>query len=238
MIRILALLAPLFLFISCINGEEELTVNFDASGTFTARYEFPTAAAASLGPPARYRRELERIDQEEDSIEITHLEFGFVRGKLLIHIKAKFDNVTKLLEISERQKGKFAKGVGMDAGELDLLADGISVDLNNLKVDYSRAMDLRPILPSMAINNPRLLRDSKFRFKINLPVAIESSNAHAISPDRKSISWEFMLRDYVDKPINMTFKTETITPWWLWVLFVALVLIGFFTIRKLTRRFR
>ena len=236
MIRFLTLLAPLFFLVSCIDGEEEITVNADASGTFTARYEFPSAVAARMGPPARYRKELQRIDEEEDSIEITHMEIGFVRGKLIFHIDANLDDVTKLLEVAERQRKKFVEGTGVEASELDVFLGGIDFALNGTQIDFSRAMALGPMFPDAVRDNPRLLMDSQFRFKINLPIGVESSNAHEVSADGKSMAWSFMLRDYIDEPIEMEFRTKPLIPWWAWIVLPLTLIAILFLIWKVVRR--
>ncbi|MGC6427828.1 MAG: hypothetical protein ACON5H_12650 [Akkermansiaceae bacterium] len=235
MIRVLSFLLPLFIMISCIDGEEEITVNADASGTFKVRYEFPSAAAAEIGPPAKYRRELERIDAEEEGIRITHQEIGFVRGKLLIHVEAEFDDVTDLLEIADRQQENFIEGTGIGPGKLENLLGGIHFALEGMKADFSRRLEIGSMLPEMVRNDPRLLLESEFRFTINLPIAIESSNAAELSADRKSMSWKFLLRDYVDQPIVMKFRTEPLVPWWAWIFLTGILLLVLMGLCKLVR---
>lgn len=236
MIRFLALVAPLFFLVSCIEGEEELTVNLDASGLFKARYEFPAAVSARMGPPARYRRELQRIDAEEEGIEITQMEIGFVRGKLIFHLEAKFDNVLDLLQVAERQRDKFSEGTGMKASELEVFLGGIAFKLDGLNAEYFRSMDLGPMFPATLKKNPALLMDSEFRFKINLPVAVESSNADQVSADGKSMTWSFMLQDYVNKPIEMNFRTQEVVPWWAGVLGVIVLLLVIWLLWRLIRK--
>lgn len=235
-LRILTLLALLFFLSSCIDGEEEITVNPDASGTFVARYEFPSAVAARMGPPARYRRELQRIDEEEDAIEITHMEIGFVRGKLIFHLDVTFHDVTELLEVAERQQEKFVTATGVEASEFDTLLGGIDFALDGTQIDFTRAMALGPMLPTTVRINPRFLMDSQFRFKINLPIGVESSNAHEISADGKSMAWSFMLRDYIDQPIQMEFRTKPLVPWWAWIVLPLTLIAILFLIWKVVRR--
>lgn len=236
MIRAFLLIPLLFLLNSCIEGEEEIWINADASGKMIAHYEFPAAAASKMGPPAAYRRELIRIDEEEDGIQINDLQFGFVKGKLVIHLEIEFENALDLLEISERQGEKFAGETGMPPSELETFLGGINVKRDGVAVDFSRTMNLAPMLPGIVKDNPRILDDSAFRYVIHLPTSVKESNAHDISNGGKTQEWVFLLKDYTVEPIEMSFKTKSLVPWWAWAIMALIVLLVIFGLWRLIRR--
>lgn len=236
MIRALLLIPLLFLLNSCIEGEEEIWIDADASGKIIAHYELPSAVAARMGPPGVYRRELARIDEEEDGIQINNLQFGFVKSKLVIHLEIEFDNALDLLPISERQGEKFARETGMPPSELETFLGGIDVRVGNMRANYSRSMDLGPMFPRIVRDNPKVLDDSAFRFIMHLPFAAESSDAHTVSDGRKTLEWNFLLQDYVSKPIQMSFVSKSLVPWWAWVLGVILLLIVVIVILLVLKR--
>lgn len=201
-----------------------------------AHYELPSAVAARMGPPGVYRRELARIDEEEDGIQINDLQFGFVKGKLVIHLEIEFDNALDLFEISERQGEQFAGETGMPPSELETFLGGIDVKLDGAAVNYQREMNLGPFFPGIVRDNPGMLDDSAFRYVIHLPVASESSNAHLISNEGRTLEWNFLLRDYVSKPIQMSFVSKSLVPWWVWVVSIILLLVIVFFIWQIFKR--
>lgn len=237
MIRALFLIPLLFLLNSCIEGEEEIWINADASGKFVAHYEFPAAAASKMGPPAAYRRELRRIDEEEDSITINELEFGFLKAKLVIHLELEFDNALELFEISQRQGEKFAGETGMPPSELETFLGGIDVQRAGVAVDYSREMNFGPMFPGIVKDNPGVLDDSTFRYIIHLPTSVKESNAHDISNEGKTLEWSFLLKNYTVEPIEMTFRTNSLVPWWAWVVTAVFAILLYLGIGFILKKF-
>jgi hypothetical protein len=108
----------------------------------------------------------------------------------------------------------------------EALFGSIDLELNDLILSLHREIHLTPILPSAVKSAPGLLSDSSLRFRLHLPVPAERTNAPAISPDRRTLEWEFLLRDHTTTPLIITAEAPLPLPWWIWFTVALLALLG------------
>ncbi|MGJ8694921.1 MAG: hypothetical protein ACSHYF_01265 [Verrucomicrobiaceae bacterium] len=210
---------------SCIEGEEEIWINLDASGKIRAHYEFPPALRAQLGDPANIVSAIEQIDEAEDGIEVQQIQFSQVGSKLVFHLEATFDDARDLLEMTERSAPVLIEEAGMQPEELDAVAGDIDLNVDGLTVNLSRAISLGNFFPEMIRRNPSLLGKSNFRYLIHLPFPATKTNAHEVTNNGKSLSWIFVLRDHVDSPMALSFETQIRPPWWMLMLLGLIVIL-------------
>jgi len=207
---------PLLFLTSCIEGEEEIWINWDASGKIRAHYEFPPILRVKLGDPKAFIIALRDLDEREEGIEIQELSFEQVGSKFVFHLEATFDDVTELQEISERNADTLVEAI---AGSMSLAMQG-------LNISFQREILLDGMFPERVIRNPQYLGSSNFRYQIHLPFPVKSSNAHAVTNDGKSLEWIFLLKEHTQEPMEMSLDTRIILPWWIWAIAIILILIG------------
>ena len=104
----LFLLFSIVVLTSCVEGDEEVWINDDASGNIVATYKLPTIALRQIGDPDDFIKALKLIDEKEVMIEITDLSFEVKSGRAIFHLEAKFDDARELLSITERNKSVFS----------------------------------------------------------------------------------------------------------------------------------
>lgn len=232
----LLLFLPLLLLNSCIEGEEEVWINLDASGKLRAHYEFPPALKAQMGDPDVIVAALRALDEREDGIEIQALSFGMVGRQLIFHLEATFDDARDLLEISERNLDVLIEDTGMDPAQADAMSGGITFAMNGMSPSFQRDISLAGMFPEMIANNPGLLGSSNFRYLIHLPFPATETNAHKVENGGKTLIWRFLLKEHVTEPMSLSLKTKIVIPWWAWLIGGVLLLGLFFMSWRIFRR--
>jgi hypothetical protein len=228
---------PALILTSCVEGEEEVWINPDASGRFMAHYEIPSIALSQMSNPDDMIRALRMIDEKEEGIEITKLSFEKKGSKAILHLKATFKDVRKLLEISDRNEDFFAKEAKADPEQMDAIAGVINFGLDGLTPTFTRSVSLDGLFPAMISERPKMLGPSNFKYTIHLPAEVKTHNAHSVSEDGRTVSWTFLLKDHFEQPMEMAFTTALPIPWWAWLALAILVFgIAWLIWRKVLRR--
>ncbi len=202
---------------SCVEGEEEVWINADASGRFRAHYEIPKIALSQMAAPDDVIRALRKVDELEDGIEITTLSFEKRGSKAIFHLEANFDDARELLEMSERNEELFVEETATDPKQIDAIAGDIEFAIKGLTPTFNRSISLNGLFPSMVSNRPKMLGSSNFKYTIHLPAKVKESNAHSISNDGRTVSWTFLLKEHFEVPMQMSFTSELPVPWWGWL---------------------
>ena len=223
------LLFPLLL-VSCFESREEVSLNLDGSGSLELEVKLPALAKLEIGDPEPYLKVLREIDAEEDGIQFQTLSFDKIGGQLIFFLKADFEEVWELKELQKRHAHRFLELSGADPAKLGGAAGRTEVKMRGLGVDYERTIPLSGMLPTAVRAMPGLVGSAKSTFTINLPIAVKESNADKISKNGKSLTWNFLIRDHVQEPLVMKFRTTP--PWWAWLLLGIFL----FLLWKLARR--
>lgn len=225
--RILTLLffLPFVALTSCVEGEEELWINDDASGHVVLHYKIPSIALRRLGDPNDFIKALELIDEKEEMIEITKLSFEVKSSRAIFHLEAKFDDARELLSITERNKPIFAEETSTDPKDLDSILGDIDFRIDGITPAFDRIVRPSNIFPPMVNKRPKMLGSATFKYCIHLPTKVKETNAHSISDDGKTVSWIFELRNHFEDPIDMTLRAGFLFPWWTCLLIVTLIVI-------------
>ncbi len=232
-------LSHFFLFLtsvllcSCIEGEEEIWIQPDASGRLRIHYELPQIALLQLPKPEEVVQSLHKIDQSENSLQITALSFEKKKGKIVFHLEAAFKDARKLTELPERYKDIFITDTSVNPQKIEHISGKIDFKLEGLTPTFFRSIDLSELFPAILKKFPKRLGASNFKYTIHLPAKVKESNAHSISEDGKTLQWTFFLQEQLTDPIEMAFTTELPLPWWLWPL---LGLLSFTLIRLIWRK--
>ena len=134
----LFLLFPIVVLTSCVEGDEEVWINDDASGNIVATYRLPTIALRQIGDPDEFIKALKLIDEKEVMIEITDLSFELKSGRAIFHLEAKFEDARELLSITERNKPVFSKQTKTDQKYLDSILGDINFRFDGITPAFDR----------------------------------------------------------------------------------------------------
>lgn len=235
LINAIFLLGILFLQ-SCVEGDEEIWIEPDGSGRLAVHYSIPSLALQKSGNPDHFIRALKLIDEKEPGIEIQRISFEVTRGKAVFKLEATFDEISDLFGAAERSGAAFDEEADMDADQLDLIVGDVAFGFPALHPSFKRSVELGPVFPSMVRQNPAMLGSSNFKYVLHLPYEVQETNAHQLSPDRKTVTWDFKLKDNLDIPMVMSVKTAIPVPWWGWIILALLLLTFLLIITALLRR--
>lgn len=227
---------------SCIDGQEELTILDDGSGTMQISYNIPLRAL-SASETKQLEDFIKEVDQRHASITLTHFSTqpsGF--GMQRLEASLEFTSIQEVAKIYEdeicgpnapqpepQMKGLIEKACAL-VGKFRTTFTGLSVSVD-------REVDLQPLFEAK-ITNPKALGESEFRYIMHLPHAVGETNATSVSEDRKTLQWTVKLRDHFDKPIIM--HSSIPLPWWLVLgtgaIALLLLLLIVWLVRKLFRQ--
>lgn len=234
---LLVLLAlPSFLATSCVEGEEEIWINFDSSGRMEARYELPSIAMRQLGNPDDIIEALEQVAAREKGVTLEFCTFTTKGTKSVFHLKAEFDDVLEIFDIASRNEEDFVEKTGTDPQKIEAVAGDIDFRFEKLRAAFDRKVSLADLFPAAVAKRPAVLGGSTFKYTLHLPLAVAETNAHEMSEDRKTVSWTFKLRDSFENPMVMSLKTESPVPWWGWIGLVLLLILFLGFLRFVFRR--
>lgn len=214
LLSFLALLTP-----SCIEGEEELWINLDKSGRLEARYEFPSIALKQLGDPEKIVEALKQVAAREKGLTMNLCTATTEGTKTSLHLKGEFDDVLELFELAARNEEFFVAEAEVDPDKIEAVAGDIEFRFTNLRGVFTREIDLNHLFPELVSKRPGMLGSSTFKYTLHLPVPVKVTDAHTVSPDGKSVSWTFLLREHFGHPMKMSLKTKL--PWWIWLVLAA-----------------
>ena len=224
---ILNLLCALLLSSCRIEGDEEITLHADGSGTIRAYYRLPEKAFSREQSQivCDGLRELCERTEGLEALEYSHEDAG---GDLIgpkfqrLQLKMAFDSKRAIESIElAGDSGEPSEEETIDTiqtliGEVDLSIRGLTASLD-------RRVDLAPLLKDIS---PTLLGDSFFQYTIHFPKAVTESNAHEVTNAGVSLHWKFLLRDYTEEAIQLQAVAPLPVPSWLWCCGGSLLVLG------------
>ena len=206
---------------SCIEGEEEIFLNADGSARVMAIYRVP-----SLLFSAEDAQDLRNsIEAEVGAVKNLMLLTNKIEkqdGDRVIMLEIETEDVTSL----EGALSEHDPAVERSKGDkiLHAIIGRIMVDVDGLKVHLNREIELTPLLDEyLGSSGSSMLGDSAFRYTVHLPHAVESSNAHEVLNDGRTLTWSHALVDCRNAPITLSMTTNIPIPWWVYALGALLV---------------
>lgn len=223
---------------SCVEGDEEVWINDDASGYIVATYKLPKIALRQIGDPENFIKALTLIDEKEMMIEITQLSFEIKSGRAIFHLEVKFDDARELLSITERNRSLFSAETKTDPKYLDSILGDINFRFDGLTPAFDRLVIPNKIFPLMVNKRPKMLGSATFRYCIHMPTKVKDTNAHSISEDGKTVTWIFRLKNHFEDPISMKLRSERLLPNWTWPIITLILISLLWLVLKLKRQQR
>lgn len=229
----IALLCALSLT-SCIEGDETIWLQRDGSGRFEAVYKMPSLVADRFGGAEELTDRLIEAaagDQHVDLTSISHRKEGL---SVICEFSGTFDSLQQFTTFPQRRlRDPEAPDEPVEA---EALFGESKLVINDLSIQLARRIDFASVLPDRIKDAPALLGESAFHYTVHLPVEAAQTDADSISDDGKTLRWNFLLREHVNKPISLFVKAPLPIPWWVWcagiLLVVAFLAILFLAIRR------
>lgn len=231
-----SLCAALLLLASCIDGEEEIVISADGSAWVKAVYRVPgLLLSAEDGEKLRSSIETELGGSKDLRLLTNTVEKQ--NGKRVIVLELETDDLLALEGCLPEHGPDHVSGMGDKI--LHAIIGRISLSLNGLSANMTREVDLKPLLDEyLGSKGASTLGDSEFRYAIHLPYPVESSNAHEVSDDGKTLRWKHKLADHRNAPIELLLTTSIPIPWWVYAVLISLLLAVAWAIRMRVKRSR
>jgi hypothetical protein len=213
----------LLLLSSCIEGDEEIFINADGSARVMAIYRVPSLLlSAEDAQDLRSSIEAE-VGAVENLILLTN-KIEKQNGDRVIMLEVGTEDITSL----EGTLSVHDPAVERSKGDkiLHAIIGRIMVNMSGLKVHLNREIHLESLLDEyLGSSGASILGDSAFRYTVHLPYAAESSNAHEVLNDGRTLTWSHQLADFSDRPIILSMTTRIPIPWWVYALGAFLVVV-------------
>jgi len=212
---LLALLPTILLLVSCIDGEEEIWLKRDGSGRLEATYKMPGAIMKRFGSAPDLQQKLEDAIAKEPSIRVTHIGHHMEDGRVVFEFGAKFDDI-RILAAFPKKHLRDPSTPGTASSE-EALFGTMDLQVKGLTLIFEREIDLTPVLPDSARQNPGMLGESVFRYTVHVPTKANRHNATSTADMGRTLLWEFPLRKYTNAPMSLIMKAPLPMPWWVWL---------------------
>jgi tRNA threonylcarbamoyladenosine modification (KEOPS) complex Pcc1 subunit len=228
----------LLLLSGCIEGEEEIFLSANGAARVVAVYRVPSMLLSA-----------EDAHDLQSSIEA---EVGGVKNLTLRTNRVELHNGYRviMLEITTEDVASLEGAlvehdptVAMSKGDkiLHAIIGRISVSIDGLNVHLNREIHLKTLLDEyLGSSGSSMLGDSAFCYTVHLPGAAESSNAHEVLDDGRTLIWRHRLADCSKAPIHLSVTTSIPIPWWVYLLgglsVLALLWLLFTLVRKMRPR--
>ena len=222
---------------SCIDGEEEVFVEANGSARVKAVYRVPGVIFSAEDAEELRGNVIEEVAKQKHLTLITN-RVDKENGNRVVTIEIETDDMMAL----EGSLAEHAPGVSPSKADkmLHAIMGNITVSLHGLSADFSREVDLGPLLrENLGKSSATILGDSEFRYIVHLPEAAGQSNAHFVENGGKTLKWAYKLRECAHKPILLKMMAPIPLPWWIYAVVIAAGLLiawsGYARIRKVKR---
>jgi hypothetical protein len=212
-----------FLLNSCIDGEEEVFIEADGSARVKAVYRVPGMLFSVEDAEELKTNIIEEVEKQKHLKLITN-RVDKENGNRIVTIEIETDDMMAL----EGALAEHTPGVNPSKADkmLHAIMGNITVSLHGLSADFSREVDLRPMLEeNLGKGSATILGDSEFRYIVHLPKAVEQSNAHFIENGGKTLKWAYKLRECAQKPILLKMVAPIPLPWWVYAVVTVVLLL-------------
>ena len=203
------------LFVSCIDGHEEVWLNGDGSGRAEFNYDIPAAAAKFQKGEEGIRDLVASLLKDMPSA--SH-EVKVVDDRIKIKVNVSFASPDELTILSSSATEARAPA------SFDYLAGKFDITQSFRTVDFTRTIVAGKALP-VAIIPSSQFRNHKLTYIIHLPVKPKESSATRTADDGKTLIWEPPLTAAIRQPIVIHFKADFPIPMWLMVTAAGAVLL-------------
>ena len=223
------------MLVSCIEGDEEIFINADGSGKVKLIYKVPTLLLDEQASQALTESVNQNVGGDENLRLITN-RVDQSKGQKLIVIEVEADDVMKL-HLPEAGPYEGDDTEPQPINILDTIIGNVGVKLQGLQTHIQRDVNLAPLLEEKfgegALSG---LGAAEFKYALHLPVPAQSTNAHEVENNGKTLKWTYRLSEMKEKPIQLLVTSRVPIPWWIYaaggaVIFLIILMI-FIVLRR------
>jgi len=198
---------------SCLlEGEEHIYINADGSAKMSAVYKVSTRAM-SADAFHEVVKDVDKALSPFSDVDLVKNDYSVEAGMHVYRLEFSVGSAETVHTIYHLHFN--GHGVGGGGGEraapsiLEMVIGAFDFAVEDRKrVRIDRSVDLGPLVKPKLKGNNKLLGNSRFKYHLHLPVPVKSSNAHAMSEDRRSLSWDFRVQDYVESPMKLVVHAD------------------------------
>ena len=230
------LCAALLLLSGCIDGDEEIFLRADGGARVLAIYRVPTLLL-SVQDAEDLRSSIENEVGSAKNLKLLTNKVEKHQGNRVITFEIETDDVMAL----EGVLAEHDPALQMSKGDkiLHAIIGRMVVNIEGFSVKLIREVQLEPLLDEyLGSNGASMLGDSTFRYTVHLPDAVESSNAHEVLNEGRTLKWTHKLIDSSTSPIIMTLTAPIPIPGWMFVLaalFLAAIIWSWYVLMARSR---
>lgn len=225
---------------SCIEGEEEIWINPDASGRAKIRITAPTLLFSKFGGVETLISDAQVAAEDSDQVELLSITANKKGSRTTLSAEATFQDA--------RQFGACLKTfrdpeTPLVKSEPEIIVGEVALDLGYPDYRFDRKIDLAPLLaeqtiPPFALN--MMGDDANLRYIIHLPTAAKTSNADSVLDGGRTLTWDQPVSRLLKGPVGMSFSAPLPLPYRLIIILLLLLLVlvtgAIILLKKLRRR--
>ena len=210
MSRIFGKLALLLLAISvssCLDTEEEIWINADASGAGRISLTVPAAATSLHGGEAGIRKMAEDFLKSTPAFSSYLVETKTENKRTTIKAAFTFENALDFLDSSFTEAMEELSGGGRE------MLGVTEIDFRGLTLDFHRRTELSKAIPGAAFLPRSQLAGHQVKTIIHLPKAATSHNATSTENAGRTLIWATPLATALREPVETNFTMPLPVPW-------------------------
>lgn len=219
---VLITLLSLFCLTSCkIDGEEEITLKEDGSGSLRICYTLPYRAFSAKDSEELLADCIKLCDQHP-TLKWQHgnhkpVGYGFQKIEFCIDFQS-IDAFTDAVnaETSDPATPTDSSPSSSSPSIVKTMLGNIHFHPDWQGLNFKRDIDLSPLFKGK-VNDPRVLGNAEFRYILHLPHNAGNNNATEVSQDGKSLVWKIPLQKHIDTAFTIQFGVRIGWMPWCWV---------------------
>lgn len=192
---------------SCLDIEEEVWINADASGAARIQVWLPEAAAKMQGGEEGVRKTIEGFVNSSTAFSSYSLNTQTEDRILHIDLTVTFDDAMDLAALETEGDAS-----NLPPGSSELVG-ATSVDFSGLSLVYSRSTEFSKGIPGSFFIPESRLQGHGITTIFHLPMAASSHNATSTEDDGRTLIWKTPLAVAFKKPIENQFTMPLPIPW-------------------------
>lgn len=192
---------------SCLDIEEEVWINADASGAARIQVWLPEAAAKMQGGEKGVREMIDGFVNSTTVFSSYSLNTKVEDKTLHVDLTVTFDNAMDLAELKSEGKDS-----ALPAGTNEL-AGVTAVNFSGLNLVYSRSTEFSKGIPGSFLIPQSRLEGHGITTIFHLPKAASSHNATSTEDGGKTLIWRTPLTTAFKEPIENQFTMPLPIPW-------------------------
>lgn len=192
---------------SCLDSEEEIWINADASGAGRITITIPAAATSLHGGEAGVKALAEHFLKSSPAFPSYLVETRTEGGRTTVSVAFTFADARDFLD------SNFLENLDRLPGGGSEFLGTTQVEFHGLNIDFSRRTELSKAIPGAIFFPERRLAGHEVKTTIHLPKAATSHNATSTANGGRTLIWTTPLATALRSPVETKFTMPIPIPW-------------------------